>query len=545
MESNYDTTDPYVVHENRYYREDPLFSVPSTNSASKEVPVRPSRKGDNFGGRFGVHVLFNMVGSLLRRYNKPIDGTIRQKHIVQSLVSTVFGVAFPVLFLQAMLFPKHFWCSAPHDPMSVLGCRPISCYRGSPKHGDGYASSLETARMLCTHASSSTSTDDKFTAHLWDMQANIAGSGYDSRVVRTAGFRVDAKSASGLQIGECDKASLSECMESSQALMNLAAASVKRPFDCFLTYTGNQRDHPGLGHLWRWKESQMWKEDFVNFDGLCQGDKDDVIISMEMAYSQVLTRCWLEVKSIWIDFIVNSTSTILRKVVTAFFRDEYQDGSGNPCHIHGLVGLDREDLSDEDFLDFVCTLQKNCVGDLVGSHEVESFIESGLLRDQEDWRTMQSTAFECLPHTCSSKRCLVKTGPRKGQHFCKTLDVRCASKNPLEHEFQNLPVHFSDECLDILERVELYTPPTSDCPRPQFHHPMFVPKRHVGVIHPQARERMSPVVAEHFAFTRSSQNYQVITGTGGVTRYVVKVNALVCCILFLFVLLLLTLHRST
>ncbi|KAL3791589.1 hypothetical protein ACHAWO_005915 [Cyclotella atomus] len=51
---------------------------------------------------------------------------------------------------------------------------------------------------------------------------------------------------------------------------------------------------------------------------------------------------------------------------------------------------------------------------------------------------------------------------------------------------------------------------------------MFTPKRHVGAIHPSARENISPVLAEHFCFTRSAQNVQIITGTGGVTRYVVK-----------------------
>ena len=511
-----------MVHSEKHYSQDPLDFVPATNSAEQEVPLLPSGRSQ----RFGVHVLFNMLGSLLRRYNKPIDGTIRQKHFVQSLVSTVFGLSFPVLFLQAMLFPKHFWCSAPHDPMSVLGSPPISCYRGTPLHADGFASTIEMSRNLCTHASSSTATDDKFTAHLWDMQTNLAGSGYDSRVVRTAGFRVDPKSVSGLAVGESDKASLKECMDSSQALMNLAATSVKRPFDCFLTYTANQRDHPGLGHLWRWKEELSWTEAFNDFDTLTEEDKDDIKISMEMAYTQVLTRCWLEVRSIWIDFIMNSTSSALKRVVLGFFRDEYQESSGNLSHIHALVGLDRSDMDNQEFTDFVCMLQKCCVVDIVQSHQIDDYIEAGVLKDQDDWSTMKSQAHECLPHTCSSKRCLVKSGPRKGQHFCKTLDVGYSSANPLEHEFQDLPVDFSDDCLAILERIQLYTPPTDADPYPKFHHPMFSPKRHIGIIHPQARERMSPVVSEHFAFTRSSQNFQVITGTGGVTRYVVKVRTL-------------------
>lgn len=101
--------------------------------------------------------------------------------------------------------------------------------------------------------------------------------------------------------------------------MNLAAVSVKQPFDLFLTYTANQKDHPGLGHLWRWKESMDWTECYERFVGMDDEDVEDIKISMEMAYTQILTRCWLEVRSIWIDFIINATSTLLNIVTTGFF----------------------------------------------------------------------------------------------------------------------------------------------------------------------------------------------------------------------------------
>ena len=305
--------------------------------------------------------------------------------------------------------------------------------------------------------------------------------------------------------------------------MNLDAVSVKQPFDLFLTYMANQRDHPGLGHLWHWKESAEWTDRFGKFYGMQDPDRDDVKISMEMAYTQVLTRCWLEVRSMWIDFIMNTTSTLLRKVIVGFFRDEYQESSGNLSHIHALVGLCRGAMDNDEFVEFVCMLQKNCIADIVPGNKIHQFMEKGLLSSKKDWKRMKYSAYEYLPHNCNSKRCLVKSGPNKGQHFCKKIDPHFASVNPLENEFQNLPVSFSEDCLDILRRIDLYMPPSDTYPWPKFHHPMFTPKRHVGVIHPQARENMSPVLAEHFAFTRSTQNAQVITGTGGVTRYVVKV----------------------
>lgn len=211
--------------------------MPRIDCSIRETPLL--QRGSEI--RHGMHVLFNFAGTMLLQLGKPMSGNLMQNHFVQSLASTVFGVAFPILFFQALLFPKHFWCSPALDPVSVFGCPPISCYRGSPLHFDGFASPLERARNLCTHSSSSTATDDRFRSHLWDQQAYLAGNGCDLRVIQTAGFTVDKNSSSGLRVGERDKATLRECLESSQALMNLAAVLVEQSFDLFLTYTANQK----------------------------------------------------------------------------------------------------------------------------------------------------------------------------------------------------------------------------------------------------------------------------------------------------------------
>ena len=40
--------------------------------------------------------------------------------------------------------------------------------------------------------------------------------------------------------------------------MNLAAAAEKLEMDPSLTYTPNQKDHPGMSHLHKSKESKEW-----------------------------------------------------------------------------------------------------------------------------------------------------------------------------------------------------------------------------------------------------------------------------------------------
>ena len=528
--ADYDGTDHTLIDDinDRNVKPSTMDVIPRVNGADQEIPMKPRRQGHNGSGKISVpmHVLFNQAGRMCTRFNKEIKGTRVQQGFVQKLVSTIYGYSIPILFFHAMLFPKHFWCNSRFEPLSTLGCPPISCFR-TEAHPDGFASTLDQARVYSTSAVSSTSTDDHFLMHLYSMQANAASSGIDSRLATRSGFKVSTTTSSGLTLGDHDQSGLTESLDSGQGAMNLAAAAEAHGMDLFLTYTPNQKDHPGLCHLHMWKESKEWTKDLRYYHNYLSTHKRDYEGSFEMAYTHTLTRCWLEVRKLWLQFIIYSTSTKLGKVSIAFFRDEYQDCSGNLSHIHGLVGLDKGDMNDVEFRQFVCSLQVNCVGDLVKTEEIQSFIDKGLFKNENDWSTCKATAHQVLSHTRHSDRCLRRkdhTGVFELDYECRKMHPVFDSKTPLEDEFQSLPYTFSDACLKTLNDIGLYTEPEPGKVKGTFHHRMLEPKRHLGVVHPGARENMSPVLSEHFAFTRSMQNLQVITGTNGVTRYVVKVS---------------------
>lgn len=532
--ADYDDLDPNLIDDINVGKEETARDViPRVTGAEREVTLLHRNRRMDGSGTVPMHVLFNQAARMCNRYNKSIDGTRYQKNFVQKLVSTIFGYSFPMLYFHALLFPKHFWSNAQHDKVATLGCAPISCFT-KEVHPDGFASTLEQARVYATHASSSASTDDHFATYLYSMQANAACSTIDSRLATRSGFTVSTTSSSGLQLGSADDSDLAESLESSQGAMNLAAAANELGMDAFITYTPNQRDHPGLSHLHKWKESRNeWGLKLNYYDGYPWHVKKDCVNSMEMAYTHVLTRCWLEVRKFWLEFIIFSVHKKGNrevKVSHAFFRDEYQDCSGNLSHIHGLFGLFRGDMNDAEFREFVCSLQANSVGDIIQGNEVEDYISRGLLKDDTDWTTLKATARTVLGHTQHNSRCLRRkdyTGIYELDYTCRKLHPVFDSHNPLADEFQDLPYVFSDACLDILsdKDVDLYKPPGQGELEGTFKHKMLKPKRHVGKVHPHARDNMSPVMGDHFAFTRSMQNYQVITGTNGVTRYVVKVSA--------------------
>lgn len=503
-------------------------AVPWTNAGQSSIEVCERNVDDDDPERWysaPMHVLFNQLGSLCTRYNKRIKGTQFQQHFVQSIVSSMRGLSFPLLYVTGMLFPKHFWASSTKDPSAILGVMPISCYR-KKNNPDGFASKLQIARTHATTSSSSTSCDHHYVAHLFDMLANRAQSGRDSRDFLRKGFKVSKTSENGIALGEADESRLHQSLDSMQAARNLASASQYVGFDVFLTFTMGASEHPGVKHLYDWKQSKGWTKHVPNWCNLTEDQKFEVSQSFEMAYTSVLNRNWLETRKLLIEFVVQSARTVLGKdCIEAFFRDEYQEDSANVCHLHGLMSMDKEDMSNEDFQEFVCSLQRNAVCDLVLSDEVGEYIEEGLLRDSDDWVKVTLKADEVLSHKVCTKRCqrrVNSTGDDKKDFRCRKRHPVFDSIDPIKDEFLKLPFKFSQECLDILSECEFYEQPTDQYPNGRFLLDLLEPRRHIGKVTPSARENMSEVFPKYFTLLRSMQNGQVVTGTNGVSRYVVK-----------------------
>ena len=98
---------------------------------------------------------------------------------------------------------------------------------------------VEVASNLHTHASSSASTDDISTAHLYDIRANREDANLDSSLVRNDDFKVTTASANGLDLAEGDISGLYKTVNSTQSA-NDVAASAEEVSNVFITYTCSQ-----------------------------------------------------------------------------------------------------------------------------------------------------------------------------------------------------------------------------------------------------------------------------------------------------------------
>ena len=115
-----------------------------------------------------------------------------------------------------------------------------------------------------------------------------------------------------------------------------------------------------------------------------------------------------------------------------------QEKSGNIAHIHGLIGLKRSDLERTSpvlarkLRDHICSLQKNCVGDLFPLTVINEYIDKGLFRDEQDWVTCTAQGQEVLTHKCD-ERCKICIGDGDGlENFC------CRKKHPVHDSIDPL-----------------------------------------------------------------------------------------------------------
>ena len=469
-----------------------------------------------------IHVLLNQVGNLCNRYNHRITGTNPQQNWVQRFVARQCGVSYPFIYPMGTLFPRHFYSQATNDMCAILGDAPLFTY-SHITHPFGFASNLQRARCLLTSASSSASTCPLTCAYLYDVQSNGVMSNIDSRLAERNGFVVDLLSPHGMSVRDKDRTNLSEGLDSRQAALNLAGAQPYVKFDLFLTFTCNQKCHPGVKHLHEWKEGMEWSKYIPRYSRMTIMQHNEIKRSFELAYGAILGRVWYEVRRIFLKYLTYSKTSVLRKVRHAFWRDEYQDDVGNLPHIHGMIALDKDTMSDKEVIDFVCGLIRSNVASLFSTRELERYVELGVFNKKHDWFEMTELAERILPHKCS-KRCMIRISDGGGPECfqCKKPHPTAGRQDPLEDEFRETKFSLSPECMETLERIGVYKPPVDEALKGTFENELFRPTRHFGRCDPKAKENMSPVIPELFGATQSMQNAQVMTTTNGVARYVVK-----------------------
>ena len=75
-------------------------------------------------------------------------------------------------------------------------------------------------------------------------------------------------------------------------------------------------------------------------------NKEEVKMAMEDASGSLIFRNWVDVRTLILMHFKHKLSMLGTKTQALFSRDEYQPQSGNVCHEHLAIALDRSTMSD-------------------------------------------------------------------------------------------------------------------------------------------------------------------------------------------------------
>ena len=465
------------------------------------------------------HVILNQCGSLLTRKRHMIKGNKKQNYFIQKLCAISTGASIPLMYPEAMLFPSIFWKAA-KDSLSIAGAIP------SPLLSEcasmfGFASIPEHVHSRLSNPSMNTSTDFHYTSFCYDKLSNLAANHEDTRIIIRRGLTVDENSGE-LGLRGSGDSSMLESFDSKAMVRNLCASQQYHSMTHFLTFTCNMKKHFGTKIIKEWIDSNEWQKNIPHFFDLNLTDQEEYINGINQASSGLLFRVWQEVSKLFLGYIKNSPSSPFKKVKSIFSRQEYQKLVGNLHHIHLIMEVAFNEMSEEE-QKFVNDLCRCSIFDVVRYNEIDDLINDGTLNDKDDYFSMVKDANNFLGHNCNS-RCLVKT--TNGKFRCRKLNYLEVSKDNTKHTYKEFNNDIAKECLEKLVNIGMVQKFQANehgyTKKWKSKLPFLHPQRHIPPTNPNHDNNMSPVEGYTFANCRSMQNIQLLTQSGGVNKYVCK-----------------------
>ena len=98
---------------------------------------------------------------------------------------------------------------------------------------------------------------------------------------------------------------LAECVDSQKMVMNLAMSQKYIDWTWFLTFTLNQKEHPGLFHIHEWKSSMKWMSNIPGYKNMSVFEKEEVKKAFEESSGSHIYSNWNAVKYLLLRHIKN------------------------------------------------------------------------------------------------------------------------------------------------------------------------------------------------------------------------------------------------
>ena len=426
-----------------------------------------------------MHVLLNGECQILKRLKYPSHIGKKFQRFFQNFVSTLPGRSIPLLQPEACLFPSIFYKQL--EDGSFPGALPFFLYddknANSKLEFDGLH---EHMRLRLKDGTLLTSSNLAYIMYAFDCVLNLS-------LVKCHTNQFFKRGLQTITIGKYKPQQLTstesvlkmDSVDSDVHVNRLGTACATETPDLFVTFTCNQKEHPGV--------AEVVNAIYELYGSATTEELKEVL----QAYMVIIVRCWTRTIELLIDYLRFSDEQILGEIIKVWGRAEFQSAAANLQHYHILFWLKN---STQDIIEKIQCAHKHVL------HEFKKLFQMnfGTVDSDEHAFNLFENCIRVQSHDCEKGHCLKKVR-LNGERKCR-FPPYPQSNVPWYKEFHQ---PHSEEALVALQEIDLAEP------RPGFYNCLQVTSTLMAGKYMYAAtrgEHMSPLNVALWSICKSSLN---------------------------------------
>ena len=381
-----------------------------------------------------MHVLLNGECQLLKRLRYPKHVGKKFQRFFQNFISTLPGRSIPLLQPEACLFPSIFFKQL--EDGSFPGALPFFLYDDRNANSKFDFDGLhEHMRLRLKDSTLLTSSNLAYIMYAFDSVLNLSLTKCHTNQLFKRGLQtISIGKYRPHQLTSTESVLKMDSVDSDVHVNRLGTACASETPDLFVTFTCNQKEHPGV--------AEVVQAIYEVYGNATTAELKEVL----QAYMVIIVRCWTRTIELLIDYLRYSEEHILGEILKVWGRAEFQSAAANLQHYHILFWLKNVD---EDVIDKIACAQKHVLAEFkklfhANFGTVDSAEQAGKLFD--DCVRVQT-------HDCEKGHCMKKVR-FNGERKCR-FPPYPQSHVPWYKEFHQ---PHSEEALEALQEIQLAEP---------------------------------------------------------------------------------------
>ena len=381
-----------------------------------------------------MHVLLNGECQLMKRLRYPTHISKKFQRFFQNFVSTLEGRSIPLLQPEACLFPSIFYKQL--EDGSFPGALPFFLYddkfANSKWDFDGLHGHI---RLRLKDGSLLTSANLAYIMYAFDCVLNLSLTKCHTNQFFKRGLQtITIVKYKPRQLTSTESVLKMDSVDSDVHVNRLGSACASETPDLFVTFTCNQKEHPGV--------AELVQAIFEIYRNATVEELKEVLQS----YMVIIVRCWTRTIELLINFLRFSYEHILGEISKVWGRAEFQSAAANLQHDHILFWVKNVD---EDVIEKIACAHKHVFAEF----ERLFTVNFGTVDSIEHVVKLFDDCVRVQTHDCEKGHCLKKVR-LNGERKCR-FPPYPQSHVPWYKEFHQPHTH---EALEVLQEIDLAEP---------------------------------------------------------------------------------------